>query len=266
MLKSKATANQCGVPLTSTPDSLLDQGNDQSDFAISLIWMVSQRIKEGRPLVQSDSTADIWSELCPTNLLCTALEGKTLGIIGFNSAGQDIAKRAHQELGMRIIAYDPCAITNEVSTSCYVETTHSIDDLLPNSDYVLLNDAQQTTENSTINRNDHYIIDSNRLNLMKPNACLINIAHGAAVDLQALMQALWFETIAGAGLTINNGEMSIPIYNQAYSQLGFSSCDNVVLLPRPQLTNDETRAAMGFRVAQNIKDVSADNRPQDQVN
>ncbi|MEH6633021.1 MAG: NAD(P)-dependent oxidoreductase [Halopseudomonas aestusnigri] len=234
MLKSKTIGKQYSVPFSSTPDSLHDQGNDQSDLAISLIWMVSQRIKEGQSLVQSDSTTDIWSELCPTNLIRNELRGKILGIIGLNSAGQDVAKRAHQEFGMRIIAYGPCAFTNEGLTACNVETTHFIDDLLTNSDYVLLNDAYQTTDNSTTYANDHYLIDSKRLNLMKPSACLINIAQSAAVDPHALMQALWFETISGAGLAIDNDETSLQLHNLAHSQLEFRNCDNCVLLPRPQ--------------------------------
>ena len=92
---------------------------------------------------------------------------------------------------------------------------------------------------------------------MKPSAYLINTARGEVIDENALVNALWFETIAGAGLDVYETEP------QVSDRL--RSCDNVILLPHLGSATQETRAAMGFRVIQNLKAFFAGARPQDLV-
>ena len=77
------------------------------------------------------------------------------------------------------------------------------------------------------------------------------------VDEQALAQALWFGTIGGAGLDVYDREPQVPD-----ALLG---ADNLVLLPHLGPATIETRAAMGFRVLENLTDFFAGKQPRDRV-
>ena len=61
---------------------------------------------------------------------------------------------------------------------------------------------------------------------------------------QALAQALWFGTIAGAALDVFEREPAIP------EEL--MGADNLVMLPHLGSATDRTREAMGFKVMENL--------------
>ena len=92
---------------------------------------------------------------------------------------------------------------------------------------------------------------------MKPNAFLINTAQGKVIDERALVQALTFETIGGAGLDVFDGEPHIApdLYH----------CDKLVMLPHLGSATREAREAMGFRVLDNLKDFFEGRDPRDRV-
>jgi len=50
--------------------------------------------------------------------------------------------------------------------------------------------------------NTRHIIDARRLGLMKPTACVINVARGGLIDEEALYQALLDNRLGGAGLDV----------------------------------------------------------------
>ena len=92
---------------------------------------------------------------------------------------------------------------------------------------------------------------------MREDAFLINTARGEVVDDHALAQALWFNTIGGAGLDVFDGE---PRINPNLLQ-----CDNLVMLPHLGSATKESREAMGFRVLDNLGDFFAGRPPRDRV-
>ncbi len=96
-----------------------------------------------------------------------------------------------------------------------------------------------------------------RLALMQPHAFLINSARGDVVDGAALAAALKSGGIAGAGLDVYEGE---PTVNPELLEL-----ENVVLLPHLGSASQETREAMGMRVAANLEAFFAGQTPPDKV-
>lgn len=122
------------------------------------------------------------------------LSGKTLGIIGFGRMGRQTARRAHFGFGMKIVVHDRSTVSTDVLNEVRASQVDDIDHLLGKSDFVSLHcpaDAQ-----------NRHLIDALRLNAMKPDAYLINTADSALVDEEALADALWYDTIAGAGLDV----------------------------------------------------------------
>jgi lactate dehydrogenase-like 2-hydroxyacid dehydrogenase len=237
-----AAAKSRGIAVTNTPDVLSEC---TADIAMTLMLMVARRAGEGERELREGR----WTGWRPTHLIGTKVSGATLGIIGFGRIGQAMAQRAHFGFGMKIVVQNRSAIAPEVLARYGATQAASIEDLLPQCDFVSLH-----CPGGAANR---HLINARRLDLMRPGAFLINTARGEVVDEHALAQALWFGTIAGAGLDVFEREPRIPD-----ELLG---ADNLVLLPHLGSATRETREAMGFRVLQNLTDFFDGRQPRDRV-
>ena len=171
------------------------------------------------------------------------LSGKTLGIVGFGAVGQAVARRARWGFGMDVVVHDPSPIDPETLIATGARTAESLDELLPQSDIVSLHCLET-----------RHAIDARRLDQMKPEALLIDTAGGNAIDQQALVHALWFETIGGAGL---DGEAGLLAELHA--------CTNAVVLPRSHTATSEIQDVVGFRTANNATALFHGHVPHDRV-
>jgi glyoxylate reductase len=235
-------ARNHGITVTNTPDVLSDC---TADLTLTLMLMAARRASEGEREVRTGA----WEGWRPTHLLGAKVSGKTLGIIGFGRIGQEVAKRAHHGFGMRVLVFNRSPLAADVLAETGAEPVASIDELLPQADFVSLH-----CPGGAANK---HLIDARRLDLMKSSAFLINTARGEVVDERALVHALSFETIGGAGLDVFNGEPDVLPELRA--------CENAVLLPHLGSATRETREAMGYRVVQNLKDFFEGRPPRDLV-
>lgn len=231
-----------GIRVTNTPDVLSEC---TADLALTLMMMTARRAAEGERQVRARE----WEGWRPTHMLGTKVSGKTLGIIGFGRIGQEVAKRAHFGFGMNIVVHNRSEVPASVLAQTGARQARDIHEVLPEADFVSLH-----CPGGGANR---HLIDARRLSLMKPDAFLINTARGEVVDEHALIQALWFETIGGAGLDVYDGEPHIAD--------GLFACPNAVLLPHLGSATKETREAMGFRVVENLVDFFEGKEPRDLV-
>ena len=115
------------------------------------------------------------------------LKGKTIGIIGFGSIGQKVAKLA-ESFGMHVIVTS----RSEIKDPRY--TNVPLDDLLQKSDIV--------TIHCPLNTETKDLISYDELLLMKPTGYLINTSRGGIVNEDALADALNHGKIAGAGIDV----------------------------------------------------------------
>jgi phosphoglycerate dehydrogenase-like enzyme len=138
----------------------------------------------------------------------TVLIGKTLGVIGYGSAGMECARLA-RAVGMRVLA-----IRRSASSSAAPERfawaalaaraasdgreevlpTDALDRVLAESDYLVIT-APLTPETRGL-------IGERELGLLKPTAFLVNVSRGAVVDETALIRALRDGRLAGAALDV----------------------------------------------------------------
>jgi phosphoglycerate dehydrogenase-like enzyme/glyoxylase-like metal-dependent hydrolase (beta-lactamase superfamily II) len=117
------------------------------------------------------------------------LRGKTMLLVGLGGSGEQIARRA-SAFGTRVIALDDRGARPD-----YVFALEKLDrlaDRLPAADVVVL--ALPLTEKTK------GLLDGKRLTMMKKGALLVNAAHTALVDLEALAAVVKVGRIAGAGL------------------------------------------------------------------
>lgn len=231
-----------GIAITNTPDVLSEC---TADLAMTLMLMVARRAGDG----ERELRAGHWDGWRPTHLVGTKVSGKTLGIIGFGRIGQEMARRAHFGFGMDIVVFNRSAVRPDVLAQFKATQVDTIEDLLPQCDFVSLHCPGGAANTKMIN--------AQRLEMMKPDAYLINTARGEVVDEAALAQALMFETIGGAALDVFERE---PHINPMLAQ-----CDNLVMLPHLGSATQEARQAMGFRVLDNINDFFEGKAPRDRV-
>lgn len=231
-----------GIAVTNTPDVLSEC---TADIAMTLLLMVARRAGEGERELRDGR----WTGWRPTHLIGTKVSGATLGIIGFGRIGQAMAQRAHFGFGMKILVQNRSPVPAEILARYNATQVATIEDLLPDCDFVSLH-----CPGGAANR---HLINASRLDLMKPNAFLINTARGEVVDEHALAQSLWFGTIGGAGLDVFDREPQVPE--------ALLNADNLVLLPHLGSATRETREAMGFRVLDNLTAFFEGRAPRDRV-
>src|SRR6476659_8164311 len=177
-------ARQQGVVVTNTPDVLTDA---TADLTWALILATARRVIEGDRLVRSGQ----WTGWTPTQLLGTAVAGRTLGIIGMGRIGQAVARRA---AGFRLeLCY--CSRRRADSPSdAVVWEFLSLQALLAGSDIVTLH--------VPLTQETRHLIGVQELAKMRRTAILINTARGPIVDESALVAALNNGAISGAGLDV----------------------------------------------------------------
>jgi glyoxylate reductase len=238
-----ASANSHGMVVTNTPDVLSEC---TADLAMTLLLMAARRAGEGEREVR----AGRWTGWRPTHLVGTKVSGKTLGIVGFGRIGQEMARRAHHGFGMDIVVHNRSRVAPEVLERYNAVQADDLDDLLPRCDFVSLH-CPGGVEN-------RHLINARRLDLMRPNAILINTARGEVIHEHDLAQSLAFETIGGAALDVFDGEPNI-----AQSLL---DSDRLVMLPHLGSATTEAREDMGFRAMNNLEAFFKGETPPDRVN
>jgi len=126
----------------------------------------------------------------------TQLADKTLGIVGLGRIGLEVAARA-QAFEMRVIGYDPF-ISPERAKELGIEPAESVKDMLPRIDYL--------TVHTPLTPETKGLIGKEELDLLKPEARLINCARGGIYDEQALAEGIESGKIAGAALDVYPSE------------------------------------------------------------
>ena len=215
-------ARSKGIPVTNTPEVLND---DVADLAIALMIMTARR------LVASDR----YVRTCKWPAggeypLAQKASGKRVGILGMGRIGQAIARRA---VAMNnTVAYHTRKPVTDVPYQHYPDLV----ELAKNSDFliVIIPATPQTNK----------IVSKAVIEALGPTGILVNVARGAVVDEDALVEALVSGKLGGAGLDVFVNEPQVP-------EVLFSM-DNVVLQPHVGSATHETRRAMSQLVLDNL--------------
>jgi len=232
-------ANRHGVIVTNTPDVLTDA---TADLTWTLLLATARRVVEGDQFVRSGR----WTGWAPTQLLGTAVSGKTLGIIGMGRIGQAVARRA-AGFDMKVLYHVRRAAVPSFDELHWERRTLS--ELLSEADFVTIH-VPLTAETQ-------HLIGTHELTQMRRTAILINTARGPIVDEIALAAALRNGTIAGAGLDVFEQEPTV--------HPDLVSLQQVVLLPHLGSATLTTRIEMGMICLKNIDAVLGGSPAPNQV-
>ena len=162
------------------------------------------------------------------------LSGCTFGIVGCGHIGKDLV-RLLKPFGCNILAHDILDFKEFYQENNV--TPVGLDELLQESDVVTLHlPKNDSTKN---------ILNKGRLQMLKKDAILINLARGGLLDESALKKILSEKNIAGAALDVFSVEPPI--------DTDFAHLDNVLITPHIGGSTEEAILAMGLAAIDGLK-------------
>jgi phosphoglycerate dehydrogenase-like enzyme len=170
-----------------------------------------------------------------TRRMSVPLVGKTLGILGLGTIGQELARKA-AALELRVIGTKRS--TQPIAHVEKVYPPEATDEVLGQADFVvLLLPTTPATENS---------INAARLKAMKPTAWLLNFARGALIVDDDLIAAVKAGTIAGAILDVFREE-PLPVSHP------FWKTEGIMVLPHLGGGHPKRRETVAALFAENAR-------------
>jgi gluconate 2-dehydrogenase len=231
-----------GVLGTNAPDVLTET---TADFGFALLMATARRVTESEHFLR----AGLWTKWSYDMFAGAEVHGSTLGILGMGRIGQGIAKRGAHGFGMNVIYHNRSQLSPAQEADCKARYV-SKEELLKTADHLVLVLPYSAAS--------HHAIGAAELALMKPTACLINIARGGIVDDAALALALREKRIAAAGLDVFEGEPKV--------HPDLLNVPNVVLTPHIASATIPTRMAMANLAADNLIGFLIEGKPLTPLN
>ena len=196
------------------------------EHTIGLILSTARRIHESNVSTKSGK----WEK---NKFVGLELHKKQLGIIGFGKAGKLLSERL-KSFGMKVVFYDPFVSDWEGE-----EQGVELDYLLSSSDVVSVHVIKTPqTEN---------LLSKEKLNLLKPNAILVNTSRGGIVDEEYLVDLVNLNKIFGAALDVFDKE-PIEENNKILDS-------NILITPHIGASTIEAQLKAGLDTVQNIKKI-----------
>ncbi|KAK1254548.1 hypothetical protein MKX08_008543 [Trichoderma sp. CBMAI-0020] len=220
------------------------------EHIVAMILALARNIAEDDAGVK----AGIWQ-----NGLCTALSGKTLGIVGLGRLGGAAARIFHLGFGMKIIAWsqnltqekadEQAASFRLPATTADGEKTFkavSREELFKTADVVSLH--------VVLSDRTRGFVTSKDLDLMKPSSFFVNTSRGPLVVEQDLLNTAKAGKIRGVGLDVFWKEPLLPDSEWRNPSWGKDGTSHVLLTPHTGYV--EVEAIAGF-YEQAAKDLEA---------
>ena len=213
-------AEELGIKVCNTPDAHVEA---VAELTLAGILDVFRHISQAERAVRSGN----WRK--PMGRL---LHGKVVGIIGLGRIGKALVKLLHP-FDVTVLAYDPFQDT--AFAQQYNIQYRAVEAILPEADVVSLH--------LSYSKDSHHFFNERLLNLMKPDAILVNCARGGLVDEDALLSHLQAGKLAGAYLdTFEKEPYDGPL----------TAAENVLLTPHIGSYAAECRLRMETEAVENL--------------
>jgi phosphoglycerate dehydrogenase-like enzyme len=228
----KIKATEAGVLCTNTPDVL------QQSVAELTMTMIGAAARHVVP-VASATAQGAWAPRQGSEIA-----GKTLALIGCGAIGQAVARIASAGFGMRVTGY---VRPGSEARHELVRTGHFAD---ADSDFAaVVRDADFVSLHIPGHASNAKFLDRDRLDLIAPQAWLVNTARGSVVDETALFDALSQGRLAGAALDVFEREP----YQPVDAARDLRTLPNVLLLPHVGSNTLEANCRMAERALRNVR-------------
>jgi glyoxylate reductase len=215
-----------GIVVTNTPDVLTEA---TAELALALTLAAGRRMSDA----ERDLREGRWRGWDPAAYRGIEILGSTVGVIGLGRIGRRYAGLA-RALGAQIVYAGPSPKPDAESE--LGARRLGLDALLEASDVVSLH-AASTPET-------RHMIGAREMELIGPQAVLINTSRGPLVDAEALAAALGDGNLGAAGLDVYENEPEVP--------KALLEAPRCVLLPHIGSATIPSRDGMASAVADNV--------------
>ncbi len=221
-----------GVVVFNTPGA---NANAVNELVLSSLLLGSRKIVSAIEWVKTLKDKEDLSKLVEKGkkqFIGGEISGKKLGIIGLGAIGAKVANNAIS-LGMSVLGYDPyLSVTSALHLSSHVEITQDIDEIYKTCDYITIH-VPFTAQNK-------YMINGDKIALMKDGVVLINLARGELVDNQAVLSA------------VESGKMWRYITDFPANEI--IGVENIICIPHLGASTPEAEDNCAVMAAKEIKD------------
>ncbi|MCS7364706.1 MAG: hydroxyacid dehydrogenase [archaeon GB-1867-035] len=219
-------ARELGVKVINTPTALTDT---VAEFTIGMIISLLRRIPQADRAVRRSEWDRKFSDLVGFDLA-----GRIVGILGLGKIGSAVARRL-KPFNVKLIYYDK---VRKLDLERELEVRfRSLDDLLRESDILCIH--------VPLTEETYHMISYREFELMKNGVFIVNMARGAVIDEEALIEYLRKGKIGGAALDVFEVE-PLPLSSPL---LEF---ENVILTPHLGASSVDALKRMAVEVAARI--------------
>ncbi|AMC00001.1 hypothetical protein AWM75_08455 [Aerococcus urinaehominis] len=183
-------ARQKGILVTNTPQAVR---TPTAETTLLIMLGAIRHYDHFRGMIHAGQ----WPDQTQPENLTQSLLGAKVGIVGFGSIGQEVA-RLLQPFNVQLSYYQR---HESPQAADYQAQYMSFDDLLAHNDVI--------TVHVPLTDETHHMFDQAAFEKMQPSAYFINMARGPVHDEAALIKALESGQIAGAGLDVFEEEPKI---------------------------------------------------------
>lgn len=170
------------------------------------------------------------------------LRGRKLGVLGFGRIGRRVGELA-RAFGMEILAYDPYLKPEDF------EKEHAmgmdIDTLLRESDYVSIH-MPLTSETKNL-------IDAKRIDEMKYDCIVLNMARGGIVNEADMFEALKAGKMGGYGTDVMENELAGDGFADEAAPSPLFDCDQFIVTPHSGAQTVDAAHDIGLHIVGKIK-------------
>lgn len=246
-----ANARKIPVVLEDRKETFPGVSPTTADLTMAMLLGLAYRLPEAdrytrRGGFRQEQTMALMGIGCP---------GKTVGLIGMGKVALYMVPRI-RAFDMRALYTKRTRLPVEREKELGVEWAPGLDDLLKQSDFVCVA--------CDYNTSTHKLIGKRELDLMKPEAYLINTARGRIVDEPELIRALQEKRIAGAALDVYWNEP--PHTPEPFVPEELRVLDNVILAPHNGGATWDVRGRKAKSVAQGLVQLMKGERPAGLLN
>lgn len=232
-------ATEKGIYVVNVPNYCLDE---VSDHTISLAFALLRKLH----VYDRQAKKGEWNLAGGKPIY--RFSSQTFGLIGFGSIPKMVAKKL-QAFGFNLVAVDPYVTQEEADK--YGVTLLSFDEVLQSSDVVSVH--------APLADATYHLINERAFELMKDSAILINTARGPIVDTQALIHALQYNQIAGAGIDVVETE-------PPKDELELLKLNNAIITPHAAFYSEDSEVNLRSFALEKVVRVLTGNTPKHPVN
>lgn len=192
-------AKSKGISVINTPTA---SSRSVAEMVFAHFFSLARFLQETNRLMPLEGET-AFNSLKKTYSNAVELHGKTLGVIGFGSIGQEVAKIGISlEMKVKILTRKPQQKTLTINffdgqeVNFKITSTNNWDEFLEDTEFISIN-TPKTQE---------YIIDSPQFRKMKDGIFIVNTARGGVINEKVLLEFIESGKVAGAALDVFENE------------------------------------------------------------